>query len=407
MILIVSSVFPPEPVVSATISYSLAAKLAEKYQITVLTPRPTRPFGFKMQHTHQLNENYTHIVLDSYVCPKSRFIGRLFESYSYGTHVAQYIEKHHQSIRCIYLNSWPLFAQYYIVSAAKRYAIPSVMHMQDIYPESLSNKIPVIGKIFWRLLLPLDKYCLENASGVITVSETMTETYIKTRNISRQKFQLVHNWQNERNFLQYREQFKDNQSRDSNLKTFTFLYLGNIGPVAGVEFLLRSFLKAEIKDAHLVIAGNGTRKSNCVAFAQKHGMHNVTFKEVPSGKVPEIQNEADVLLLPLIKGAAISSIPSKLPAYMFSAKPIIACVDSESNTSRVIQQANCGWVLPPEDVEKLSQTMKLVVKQAHEALEKIGQNGFTFALENFSQKENLPKLSGYIESFISQNKSDA
>lgn len=38
---------------------------------------------------------------------------------------------------------------------------------------------------------------------------------------------------------------------------FTFMYLGNIGPVAGVT-LIRSFAEAALPDAQLVIAGDGT-----------------------------------------------------------------------------------------------------------------------------------------------------
>lgn len=44
-ILIVTAVFPPEPVVSAQISYDLATELSKKYNVTVLCPPPTRPNG--------------------------------------------------------------------------------------------------------------------------------------------------------------------------------------------------------------------------------------------------------------------------------------------------------------------------------------------------------------------------
>lgn len=407
MILIVSSVFPPEPVVSATISYSLAQKLAEKYQVTVLTPRPTRPLGFIMPENYHTTGNYSHVVLNSFVYPKSRLLGRLYESYSFGKHTAKFIEKNHKAIQCIYLNVWPLFAQYYIVRAAKKHAISTVIHMQDIYPESLSNKVPLVGSLLWKLLLPLDKYCLKNASGVITVSENMTETYVETRKIDKRKFLLVHNWQDENEFLQLGQSNLSDKSANIKKRPFTFLYLGNIGPVAGVEFLLKGFLKAGLDNTSLIIAGNGSRKTACIAFAAKHKLQHVIFKEVPWSKVPEIQREADVLMLPLIKGAALSSIPSKLPAYMFSAKPIIACVDSESYTSKVLHQANCGWVLPPEDTEKLAQTMNHIVVQSRETLEKLGNNGFVFAMINFSKKHNLPKLSSYVESFITGNEPEA
>ena len=45
-ILIISAVFPPEPVVSAQISYDLAENLCKQNEVTVLCPKPTRPFGY-------------------------------------------------------------------------------------------------------------------------------------------------------------------------------------------------------------------------------------------------------------------------------------------------------------------------------------------------------------------------
>ena len=45
-ILIISAVFPPEPVVSANLSRDLAEELSKNNQVTVLCPKPTRPNGF-------------------------------------------------------------------------------------------------------------------------------------------------------------------------------------------------------------------------------------------------------------------------------------------------------------------------------------------------------------------------
>jgi hypothetical protein len=46
-VVVISAVFPPEPVVSATLSADLARELAKKNNVTVLSPMPSRPLGFK------------------------------------------------------------------------------------------------------------------------------------------------------------------------------------------------------------------------------------------------------------------------------------------------------------------------------------------------------------------------
>ena len=117
---------------------------------------------------------------------------------------------------------------------------------------------------------------------------------------------------------------------------------------------------------------------------------------MPNGKVPEIQAQADVMLLPIKKGAAASSIPSKLPAYMFSKKPIIACVDSDSDTARVINAANCGWVLAPENTSILADKLKLVYAVSESKLSEKGNNGFDYAMEKLSKKKKLQKVFGNV-----------
>jgi len=126
--------------------------------------------------------------------------------------------------------------------------------------------------------------------------------------------------------------------------------------------------------------------------AFKLKLDTIEFWDVLDGKVPEIQNQADVMLLPIKKGAASSSIPSKLPAYMFSQKPIIVCVDEGSDTELAIKLSKCGWVLPAENIEGLAIKMKEVSKIPPIKLLEIGLNGFEYALKNLSKKNNLSIL---------------
>lgn len=398
MILIISSVFPPEPIVSATIAFDLANKLSEKYEVKVLTPRPTRPYGFSFKETHdKFNYKFEQIILNSYTFPQSRILGRMRESFSFGRHAARYIKNNNKKISCIYLNTFPLLAQYLIVKASKKYGIPAVIHIQDIYPESLTNKLPVFRKLIWRILLPIDKFSLKNATRIIVISEIMSDVFTRTRGIEKEKMDIIYNWQNEEEFINYTDSEANKNSKLRNNKPFTFMYLGNIGPVAKVEFVIESFHQAKLQTSVLIIAGAGSKKEDCIKLANSLNNQNISFMEVPVGKVPEVQNTADVMVLPLIKGAALSSIPSKLPAYMFSAKPIIACVDENSDTARVIKTANCGWVVPPENIDTLADTMAYVSQLPHEHLQQLGNNGFNYALQYFSRNNNLARLTNIIE----------
>lgn len=393
-LLIISAVYPPEPIVSAKLSFDLYSELKDKGKnVKVIHPLPTRPNGFAF--ADEVLKIEDEITTESYVCPQSSLIGRVRESWSFGKACSKYIKEHHTEISCVYANAWPMFSQKAIVKAAKKYEIPCIIHVQDVYPESLTNKMPAaIGKMVNALILPMDKYILRNCTKVVAISDKMKNYLAETRCISPDKISVVINWQNEMEFLDYQE----GSNSISEEHPFTFMYMGNIGPVAGVDLLIDAFEEAQLNGARLVIAGSGSMKESLQEKAKNN--QRIEFWDVPNGKVPDIQSKADVMMLPIKRGAASSSIPSKLPAYMFSAKPIIGCVDADSDTANAIKDADCGWVIEPENVEKLAETMKMVAGLENTVLEVKAKKAQEYGLAHFSKKENLSRLVKVIEDIL-------
>ena len=407
-IVIVSALYPPEPVVSAQISADLANSLeSQGHKVTVLCPFPTRPAGFKFESIFynrsidiKVNNNITVVRLPSYVSPESRMFSRLRESFSFGKHSSNYIKKNILQTDIVYANTWPLLGQNILARSLKKYQIPLVLHIQDIYPESLLEKLPKwIKKIIQVPLIYLDKQSVNLASVIIVVSKNMFHFYKENRGIAEKKILLISNWQDESFFVN-----KKQQNKFIDKSVFTFMYLGNIGPVAGVELLIRSFMKTNSANAQLIIAGSGSHKEGCQKIASKG--KNIYFIDIPTGlsAVADMQSKADILLLPVKKNAAMSSVPSKLIAYLFSAKPIIATVDKESDTAKTLIEAKCGWVGEPENEDWLTQQMNNVMHENRILLAKMGESGFNYGIKNFSKREGCKKLSNIILSNLYEYK---
>ena len=375
-IVIISAVYFPEPVVSARMGQDLARHLVKKdHFVTVICPQPSRPANVDYQRFSKpgsniisLEEGVEVVRLPSFVSPDSILIPRFKESLSFGRHVCRYLKSKGQKPDVLYVNAWPLLAQALIIRYANKNNIPVVLQIMDIYPESLTNKLPALaGRIASIPLLMLDTWIARMASAIVVISDNMRRTYADSRRISTDCIVTVPTWQDERIFdvPPVREeacrQFGIPEDR------FTFLYLGNIGPVAGVDFLVRAFSAACTGSAQLLIVGDGSAKASCVNLVEKLGGSNIYFISDPDAdNVPMLQSMAHVCMLPLKHGAGLSSIPSKLPAYMFSAKPVIATVDRDSDTAEVIRRARCGWVGEPEDLTWLAEKMREVeIGRAH------------------------------------------
>lgn len=81
---------------------------------------------------------------------------------------------------------------------------------------------------------------------------------------------------------------------------------------------------------------------------------------------------------------------------MFSKKPIIACVDYESDIAAAIRESGCGWVLPPENPDSLIGAMYKAITFEDITLQTFGNNGFSYAMKNYSKRNNLNLLVSVI-----------
>lgn len=399
MILIISGVFPPEPVVSASISFDLGAELSKRFKVLVITPKPTRPYGFKYFEGQNPVYEFEHIKLNSFTYPKSNLTGRILESYSFGKRAARFIKVQKEQIGCIYINAWPLLAQYLIIKAAKKYSIPAVLHIQDIYPESLLDKLPFLKTFFLKILLPLDKYTLENSTEIIAISSKMRSYLLESRKISENGIKVVYNWQDEKRFLDFVNE-KDKTSKDY---IFTFMFLGSLNRTAAIDNIIYAFHKSNLDNCRLVIAGSGSEKKKLMSLVNRISNSRIEFWDAPFDKVPEIQNEADVMILNLRRRSSHYSLPSKFPAYLFSSKPVIACVDDNSDVAEAMIEAGCGWIVEPENINELSDQFRNIAEIPHSVLTQLGSKGKEYALKNYSKETNLKRLVDVVLSYCNLN----
>jgi glycosyltransferase involved in cell wall biosynthesis len=225
----------------------------------------------------------------------------------------------------------------------------------------------------------------------------MRETYRATRGIVPRKVFTIPNWTDESRFERLPKRADICARFGIPAERFIFLYLGNIGPLAGVELLIEAFHAAEIEQAQMVIAGDGSSKAKCLELVERLGTQEIRFISCPDvHSVAAIQSMADVFLLPIRKGGGMSSIPSKLPSYLFSSRPVLSTLDADCDTARCIREANCGWIGEPENVAWLSAKMTEVAMTPAPVLDAMGQRGRAYGLKHFSKAEGVKRLAAVV-----------
>jgi colanic acid biosynthesis glycosyl transferase WcaI len=158
----------------------------------------------------------------------------------------------------------------------------------------------------------------------------------------------------------YREQF--------NLTGKTVvMYAGNVGFSQSLDLLLDAAdALAHEPDLVFVINGGGAARPDLERRAA--GAPNVRFVDMqPKDRLPEVLAAADIHVVPLRRGLARSSVPSKMYSILAAGRPIVASVDAGTEVASVVERAGAGIAVPPDDAEALTKAIARLVADADEA----------------------------------------
>jgi glycosyltransferase involved in cell wall biosynthesis len=310
----------------------------------------------------------------------------------------------------IYSNSWAVFATGIVICVARLRAIPVVLSVQDVYPESLESQ----GRLtkrgwFYRLLRKCDQMISHSAREIIVISDGFRKLYETDRGICAKRLHVVPNWGTD-------GLFQADPLAASGIRhklgipadAFVAVYAGNVGVASNAEMLVDVF--AKLKNClriYLVIAGGGSRLDVCREQITRQNLDRVVihspWKTEETGPVLQM---ADVLLLPTIGKQSLNSVPSKLITYLLSGRPVIAAVLPESDTAKAILGSGAGWVVDPDSADLMAEAIVVANEHTAESLRQMGFAGREYAIQNYTQESNLPKVIQILENAAKWQKMD-
>ena len=115
----------------------------------------------------------------------------------------------------------------------------------------------------------------------------------------------------------------------------------------------------------------------------------------PGRRGPEIYGIRGVGLVPVMRRAAETTLPSKLYTIMASGRAVIAAVDEDSDIVATVCDANCGMALPPDDADALRAALLASVADRAQ-LRQYGANGRRYAEAHFSRQS----VSGQYDALV-------
>jgi len=302
-------------------------------------------------------------------------------SYTFMSVVAGLLSGHPDVILCV---NPPITVGFsgWLVSLARR--APMVFNVQDIWPDCLVIIGQVRNPLLIRIFQYLEKLIYHVSARVTVLSEGMKQNLMSKR-VPEDKVVVIPNWTNVDHI---RPVPKENDFRTAhNLNgRFVVMFAGNLGYIAVLDTVLDAaqLLQHDPRILFLII-GEGNAKPGLVERAERLGLTNVRFLPTqPSEILPEMLGAADVSLVTLNRHLGQLNVPSKTYSIMASARPVLAAVPKDSEIARLVQEADCGVWVPPEDPQSLAEAIQRLSQQP-EMLQRYGANGRRYVTQHFDR----------------------
>ena len=181
-----------------------------------------------------------------------------------------------------------------------------------------------------------------------------------------------------------------------------FVFLGNIGSSQNCELFVNAFKKLKNIDyARIHFVGDGSNIENLKKLVSNlelenyiyfHGQHSLIetmrYYELADCCIMSLLNDTDTGITP----------PGKLYGYMAASRPVLAAIGGDSKS--IIEKANCGWCMNPNDLDGLCEVMDEIICKKHDLI-KMGKNGRDYFLNNFTLDKHVTELVDQLNSLIS------
>ncbi len=281
---------------------------------------------------------------------------------------------------------------------------PYIYVVHDIYPDvllklNITHNRLVIGLVDW-----IEKF-FYNHSIQISVLSNGFKKNLMDKGIPEEKISVIPICVDV-DFVNP-DVSKEELSREWGVEgKFVVLYSGNIGLSQALDNVVNAAMHlVKYTDIVFAIVGEGASKKDLENFIKKNGVTNVLLRSyLKPDRIPEVYSLADVSLVSLRSEIVDESVPSKTYTIMASGRPMIATVDSDSEVGRLINEAQCGLLVEPENPIALADAI-LKLYNSLESRSQLGKSGRDYAVLHHATIVAAKQYSEIIQNHLKkQNK---
>ncbi|SMB80436.1 glycosyltransferase family 4 protein [Deinococcus hopiensis] len=277
---------------------------------------------------------------------------------------------------------------------ARKFGVPFVLEIRDIWPKTLvdlggmSEHHPLVLVFGW-----LERWLYRHAAVVVSL---LPGSRGHIEEVAGRSVPFM--WLPNGIDVQPLRQFSPTGQRD----TFDVVYAGAHGAANSLDTVLeaaavlRRSADPRAATIRFVLVGDGPEKARLQGVAEERGLTNVVFRApVPKRQVPEVLAGADACLMPLKDSPVFKHgvSPNKLFDYFSAARPVIFAINTPLSA---VEEAGAGLSIQPEDPQALADAALRLAALAPQEREAMGERGLAYVAEHHDMKRLARRLANVL-----------
>jgi colanic acid biosynthesis glycosyl transferase WcaI len=379
-IAVVSQYYPPE--MQGWIPSSVARGLAERgHEVRVVTAFPNYPFGRVFPGWRQ---RFGHVERDGTVTVhrvpivpdhSDRAIRRIVNCLSFAV-TSITATRAVRRADVVYVHSAQPTAALGPMLWRALFRTPYVLHVQDVWPESVTGS-GIVGtgwtaRAMRFVLLVWLRRLHRNAAHVIAIAPGAARLLIE-RGSRPDRTSTIVNWAVRLPVRPERPARRDDG-------TTRIVYAGNIGPNQGLDAVIRAAARCtDLLGLRFDFVGDGLAAERLHCLAAQVGATNTAFHPpVARDRMPEVHAGADFEIVALADAPMSPiTIPSKLQDALANGVPVIAAIPGDA--ADLVRGGEAGIVVVPGDVDAIETAFRRAHATGPGERERLSANARTVA----------------------------
>lgn len=330
-------------------------KLKKKFRVCVFTSEPgynNINYTKKYKRNSKLNGikvNY----LKTYTRKKNTFLDILrdYISYIFKLYLNINFFDNYKSKAVITFATSPLLQAMPAIFYAKRKKIPSILWVQDLWPEVLEDTGYIKNKFVLKFIDIIVKKIYQSSDLILTQSNSFKKHIKKNYKIKKNIFTL--HQPSDIKFQKYYKNFN---------KKIIITFAGNLGEAQDFDTILNAFLSKSLdKNIYLNIIGSGKKFKYLKNFINLNKLESriILKKYLKPNEIKKYFKRSNCFLVSLKNGKSLNkTIPGKFQTYIAYGKPIL--VSSNGTLSNFVEREKIGFSNKPNDIKKMVENMNYI-----------------------------------------------